>query len=148
MSKEFFFLAFLIAGASLMAAGQRVDGIYHISCMVQMTDAAGGQKTAECTTLPRDTNEIGIGGVVGFEVTTTQQLMDEEGAPEVTDLILFVDGQALPGTHPVVESQTDEALPSEASDGEENQGRDFVVTFRVSFPITRDLSSDKGKQSW
>ncbi len=67
---------------------------------------------------------------------------------KITDLILFVDGQPLPGTHPIVESQTDEPLPSGASDGEENQGKDFVVTFRVSFPITRDLSSDKGKQSW
>jgi len=150
MSKEFFFLAFLIAGASLMAAGQRVDGIYHISCMVQMTDAAGGQKTAECTTHPRDTNEIGIGGVVGFEVTTTQQLMDEEGAPEVTDLILFVDGQALPGTHPVVESvPSRQPLDPGASNSEEdNQNSDAVVTYRLSFPIRRDLSLDKGRDSW
>jgi len=70
--------------------------------------------------------------------------MDEEGAPEVTDLILFVDGQALPGTHPIVEGQRDEELPSGSSD----ENKDWVVTFRLTFPITRDLSSEKGKESW
>jgi hypothetical protein len=116
--------------------------------MVQMNDAGDGNKTAECTTHPR-LGTIGIGGRVAFDVTTTQELMDEEGAPEITDLILFIDGQPLPGTQPIVESQRDEPLPSGASEGEEkSQGQDFVVTFRVSFPITRDLSSDKGKESW
>jgi hypothetical protein len=35
------------------------------------------------------------GGKISFDVTTTHELMDEEGAPEVTDLILFVDGQSI-----------------------------------------------------
>jgi len=148
MSAKCWLPGLLLTACCITAPAQRADGIYHISCLVQMNDAVDGNKTAECTTHPRLAT-IGIGGRVAFDVTTTQELMDEEGAPEVTDLILFVDGQPLPGTHPIVESQTDEPLPSGASQGEENnQGGDFVVTFRVSFPITRDLSSDKGKQSW
>jgi hypothetical protein len=148
MSSKPWLLGLLLTACCITAPAQRADGIYHIACLVQMNDAGDGQKTAECTTHPR-LGTIGIGGRVAFDVTTTQELMDEEGAPEITDLILFVDGQPLPGTHPIVESQTDEPLPPGASDGEDkNQGRDFVVTFRVSFPITRDLSSDKGKQSW
>src|SRR5262249_6818069 len=103
----------------------------------------------ECTTQPRQNPTGGIGGKVGFEVTTTHELMDQEGAPEVTDFVLFLDGQALPGTHPVVEAQTDEPLPSTAPDADErDQGKDWVVTFRLSFPVTRDLLSDKGKESW
>ena len=147
MSAKYWLLGLLLTACCIPARAQRADGIYHIACLVQMNDAGDGNKTAECTTHPR-LGTIGIGGRVALDVTTTQELMDEEGAPEITDLILFVDGQPLPGTHPIVESQTDEPLPSGASDGEENQGKDFVVTIRVSFPITRDLSSDKGKQSW
>jgi hypothetical protein len=149
MKTKHWLLVFLLVGASLAAVAQRADGVYHIACMVQMNDAGDHKKTAECTTHPRQDGEIGIGGKIGFDVTTTHELMDEEGAPEVTDLILFVDGQPLPGTHPVVESQTNEQLPSGASDADEkNQDKDWVVTFRLTFPITRDLSSDKGKQSW
>ncbi len=139
-------LALFLAGSCLAAQAQRADGVYHIACIVQMNDAGDGKKNAECTTHPREDAEIGIGGKVSFEVTTTQDLMDEEGAPEATDLILFVDGQALPGTHPVVEEQRDEPLPSGSSEGDED--KDWVVTFRLTFPVTRDLSSEKGKESW
>lgn len=149
MKTKHWLLMFFLVGSSLAAVAQRADGIYHIACMVQMNDAGGGKKTAECTTHPRQDREIGIGSRVSFDVTTTHELMDEEGAPEVTDLILFVDGQPLPGTHPVVENQTDEPLPSGAGDQEEkNQKEDWVVTFRLTFPVTRDLSSAKGKESW
>lgn len=136
----------LIVGFGLAAQGQRADGVYHISCIVQMVDASDGTKKADCTTHPRADAVIGINGKVSFEITTTQQLMDEEGAPEVTDLVLFVDGQALPGTHPAVEGQRDELLPNGSSEEEENT--DAVVTFRVTFPVTRELSSEKGKESW
>jgi hypothetical protein len=147
-TRHWLLVPFLI-GSSLAALAQRADGVYHIACMVQMNDAGDGKKTAECTTHPRQEGQIGIGDSISFDVTTTQELMDEEGAPEVTDLVLFLDGQALPGTHPVVEHQTDEPLPSGANDAEEkNQGKDWVVTFRLTFPITRDLSSEKGKESW
>jgi len=144
------FVALFVVAASLSATAQRADGIYHISCMVQMNDAGGGKKTDECTTHPRQDGEIGINGMVGLEVTTTQQLMDEEGAPEVTDLILFIDGQPLPGTHPAVQGDPKrQVLDPGASDSEEsNEDKDAVVTFRLNFPITRDLSSDKGKESW
>lgn len=146
-AKYWLLLSFLVLYVST-ATAQRADGVYHIACMVQMNDAGNGTKTAECTTSPR-LGEIGLGGKVAFDVITTQELMDEQGAPEVTDLILFIDGQPLPSTHPIVESQTDEALPPGASNAEEkNQDKDYVVTFRLSFPITRDLSSDKGKESW
>jgi hypothetical protein len=150
MSARHWFAALFVAAAPLAAVAQRADGVYHISCMVQMNDAGGGKKTAECTTHPREDAKIGIGGVVGFEVTSTQQLMDEEGAPEVTDLILFIDGQPLPGTHPVVESKpAQQVLDSGASDAEEiSQNKDAVVTYRLSFPITRDLSSERGRESW
>jgi hypothetical protein len=149
MSAKHWLLVSFLAASSLAAPGQRADGVYHIACMVQMNDGGDGKKTAECTTHPRQDSGIGIGGRVAFDVTTTHELMDEEGAPEVTDLILFVDGQPLPGTHPVVEHQTDEAVVSGASDSEEKaQDKDFVVTFRLTFPITRDLSTDKGKESW
>jgi hypothetical protein len=132
-------MSFMLASCLALRA-QRADGVYHISCIVQ---------GSECTTQPRKNAEIGIGGKVGFEVTTTQELMDEEGAPEVTDLILFLDGQALPGTHPIVESQKEELLPPGAGTAEErNQEPDSVVTFRLVFPITRDLSSETGKASW
>lgn len=133
--------AIALLGCSVAAQAQRADGVYQISCMVQ--------KNGECTTHPREDGEIGIGGQVGFEVTTTNELMDEEGAPEVTDLILFVDGQALPGTHPSVVWQKDTPLPRGSGDSEEsNQQADSVVTFRLMFPLTRDLSSDTGKESW
>ena len=150
MNAKRWFVAVLVAAAPLSAVAQRADGIYHISCLVQMNDAGGGKKVAECTTHPREDGETGIGGVVSFEVTSTQQLMDEEGAPEVTDLILFVDGQPLPGTHPVVESKPEQkVLDPGASDGEDSdQDKDAVVTYRLSFPVTRDLSSDRGKDSW
>ena len=141
-------MAFFLASSSLTALAQRADGVYHIACMVQMNDAGGGKTTAQCTTHPR-VDQIGIGGKVSFDVTTTHELMDEEGAPEVTDLVLFLDGHALPGTHPVVESETDEPLPSGASDAEEKkQDTDWVVTFRLTFPIARDLSSEKGREGW
>jgi len=147
-TKRWLWVSFLICSC-LAAQAQRADGIYHISCMVQMSDAGDGTKKAECTTHPRQNGEIGIGGKVGFEVTTTHELMDEQGAPEVTDLILYLDGQALPGTHPVVESQTNEPLPPGSGDNEEKtQEADSVVTFRLIFPITRDLSSEKGVASW
>lgn len=150
MKAKHWVVTLLAAAFPLTAAAQRADGVYHISCMVQMNDAGDGKKTDECTTHPREDAKIGIGGVVGFEVTTTQQLMDAEGAPEVTDLILFVDGQALPGTHPVVEgTPTKQPLdPGAAKTEESDQGKDAVVTYRLSFPITRDLSSDTGKASW
>ena len=148
MRARYFWAAWLAITCSVVAHAQRADGIYHIACMVQMKDAGGGKKVADCTTHP-ELGAIGIGGRVAFDVTTTQELMDQEGAPEVTDLILFIDGQPLPGTHPVVESQTDEPLPPGAADAEEpDQGVDAIVTFRLSFPITRDLSSEKGKESW
>jgi len=148
MKTKLWFLASFLIASSLAAPAQRADGIYHIACMVQINDLGDGKQTAECTTHPRE-GTIGIGGKVSFDVVTTQELMDEEGAPEATDLILFLDGQALPGTHPVVEGQTNELLPPGAGDPEEkNQDRDSVITFRLTFPITRDLSSDKGKQSW
>lgn len=137
--KHWWLVSFMFAFCLALQA-QRADGVYHISCIVQ---------GAECTTQPRQNAEIGIGGKVGFEVTTTQELMDEEGAPEVTDLILFLDGQALPDTHPVVESQREELLPQGAGTAEEaNQKPDSVVTFRLVFPITRNLSSETGKASW
>ena len=150
MKTRHWWVALFMALASVPAVAQRADGIYHISCMVQMNDAGGGKKTAECTTHPRDDGEIGIGGVVGFEVTTTQQLMDEEGAPEVTDLILFIDGQPLPGTHPAVQGEpVRRVLDPGTSDAEEsNQDNDAVVTYRLNFPVTRDLSSEKGRESW
>jgi len=149
MKTKYWLLALFLVTSSVAALAQRADGVYHIACMVQTNDAGDGKKTAECTTHPRQQGEIGIGGKVGFDVTTTHELMDEEGAPEVTDLILFLDGQPLPGTHPVVERQTDEPLPSGAADPEEkDQGKDWVVTFRLTFPITRDLASAKGKESW
>ncbi len=149
MKMKHWLLVCFLASSSFAALAQRADGVYHIACMVQMNDAGDGKKTAECTTHPRQNGGIGIGGKVSFDVTTTHDLMDEEGAPEVTDLILFLDGQALPGTHPVVEHQTDEQLPSGAGDREEkNHDEDWVVTFRLTFPITRDLSSQKGKESW
>jgi hypothetical protein len=138
-TKRWLALPFLI-GFCLAAQAQRADGVYHIKCMVQGT---------QCTTHPLQDGKIGIGGKIGFEVTSTHELMDEEGAPEVTDLVLFLDGQALPGTHPVIEWQKDELLPAGAGLNEEgSQQPDSVVTFRVIFPITRDLSSDKGKESW
>ncbi|MBZ5663274.1 MAG: hypothetical protein LAO30_01605 [Acidobacteriia bacterium] len=147
-TKHWLLVSFLV-GSSLAAVAQRADGVYHIACMVQMNDAGDGKKIAECTTHPRQNAEVGIGGKVSFDVTTTHELMDEEGAPEVTDLNLVLDGQPLPGTHPVVENQTDERLPAGASDSEEkNQDQDWVVTFRLTFPVTRDLSSTKGKESW
>ena len=149
MKTKRWLLAFFLVASSSAALAQRADGVYHIACMVQLNEAGDGKKTTECTTHPRQNGEIGIGGKVSFDVTTTHELMDEEGAPEVTDLILFLDGQALPGTHPVVEHQGYEKLPSGAGDPEEkNQGEDWVVTFRLTFPITRDLSSEKGKESW
>jgi len=149
MKRKHWLLVSLLVGSSLAALAQRADGVYHIACIVQMNDAGGGKKTAECTTHPSQNGKIGINGTVSFDVTTTHELMDEEGAPEVTDLILFLDGQVLPGTHPVVEWQRNELLPSGAGDAEEkNQNKDWVVTFRLTFPITRDLSSDKGKESW
>jgi hypothetical protein len=148
MKTKYCLLASFLVGAMLSAVGQRADGVYHIACMVQMNDAGDGKKTAECTTHPRQNGAIGIGGKVSFDVTTTQELMDEEGAPEVTDLVVFVDGKALPGTHPIVEWQRDEPLPPGSGESEEGQGRDYVVTFRLTFPITRDLSTDKGKDSW
>ena len=141
---KYWWLASLLAVVPATAQAQRADGIYHIACMVQMKDADNGGKIAECTTHPRADGKIGIGGRVGFDVTTTHELMDQEGAPEVTELVLFIDGQPLPGTHPIVESQTDEPLPAGAND----EQTDSVVTFRVVFPITRDLSTDKGKESW
>jgi hypothetical protein len=150
MKTKYLLGAALIAACSCSAWAQRADGVYHIACIVQMKDAANGTKTGECTDHPRENAVTGIGGRVSFDVVTTHELMDEEGAPEVTDLILFVDGQALPGTHPVVESQTDTALPGDASSDKEGGegGKDYVVTFRVTFPVRRDLSSDKGKESW
>ena len=149
MKTNYWLLASFLVGSALSAAGQRADGVYHIACMVQMNDAGDGKKTAECTTHPRQNGEIGIGGNLSFDVTTTQELMDEEGAPEVTDLVLFLNGQALPGTHPVVEGQHDEPLPAGSGESEEKAGdRDYVVTFRVTFPVTRDLSTEKGNDSW
>jgi hypothetical protein len=150
MDAKHCFVTLLVAALPLSAAAQRADGVYHISCMVQMNDAGDGKKTAECTTHPREDARIGLGGEVGFEITSTQQLMDAEGAPEVTDLILFVDGQALPGTHPVVEgTPVKQALDPGAVNSEESeQPKDAVVTYRLSFPITRDLSSDTGQTSW
>jgi hypothetical protein len=147
MKTKHWLLLSLLIGAFLSAQAQRADGIYHIACMVQINDLGGGKKQAECTTHPRQDGEIGIGGKVSFDVTTTHELMDEEGAPEVTELILFVGGQPLPSTHPVVEWQRDEPLPPGSAD-EENQQKDWVVTFRLTFPISRDLSSEKGKESW
>lgn len=149
MNTRIWLLMSFLAGSCLVAPAQRADGIYHIACMVQMKDTGGGKQTAECTTHPREYAEIAIGSKVSFDVTTTQELMDEEGAPEVTDLILFLDGQPLPGTHPVVESQTDEPLSSGSGEAEEkNQEPDSVVTFRLTFPVTRDLSSETGRASW
>jgi hypothetical protein len=149
MKTKYWLLAIFLAGAILPAVGQRADGVYHIACIVQMSDAGNGKKTGECTTHPRQNAEIGIGGKISFDVTSTQELMDEEGAPEVTDLVLFVNGQALPGTHPIVEGQRDEALPAGSAENEEKgQDRDYVVTFRVTFPVTRDLSTEKGKENW
>ena len=149
MTTKYWLLALFLVGTTLSAAGQRADGVYHIACMVQMNDAGNGKKTAECTTHPRQNAEIGIGGQVSFDVTTTHELMDEEGAPEVTDLVLFLNGQGLPGTHPIIEGQRDEPLPPGSGQSEEEgQGPDYVVTFRVTFPITRDLSAEKGKESW
>jgi hypothetical protein len=149
MKSKHWLPALLLVASPLAALAQRADGVYQIRCMVQMNDAGDGKKTAECTNHPRQDGVIGIGGKVAFDVTTTEELMDEEGAPEVTDLILFVDGQPLPGTHPVVEDQSDKQLPSGATDPEEkNQSKDAVVNFRLTFPIARDLSSDKGKESW
>jgi hypothetical protein len=147
-TKYWLWVSFLICSC-LAAQAQRADGIYHISCMVQMNDTGDGKQKAECTTHPRENGEIGIGGKVGFEVTTTHELMDQEGAPEVTDLVLYIDGQALPGTYPTVESQTNEPLPRGAGElTEESQEPDSVVTFRLTFPTTRDLSGEKGKESW
>jgi hypothetical protein len=149
MKSKHWLPALLLVACPLAALAQRADGVYQIKCIVQMNDAGNGKKTAECTNHPRQDGEIGINGKVAFDVATTEELMDEEGAPEVTDLILFVDGQPLPGTHPVVENQSDKELPSGAADPEEkNQEKDAVVTFRLTFPITRDLSTDKGKESW
>lgn len=130
----------LLIGSCLVAQAQRADGVYHISCMVQGN---------ECTTHPRQNGDVGIGGKVGFEVTTTHELMDEQGAPEVNELVLYLDGQALPGTHPIVEWQKDEPLAAGAGEADENnQQPDSVVTFRLVFPVTRDLSSEKGAESW
>ena len=144
MKMRYGLLTWFLVVFSATLLGQRADGIYHIACMVQQNE---GAKT-ECTTHPRP-GAVGIGGKISFNVTTTQELMDEEGAPEVTDLVLFLDGQPLPGTHPVVEGQIDEPLPPGAADREEkNQEEDTVVTFRLTFPITRDLSTDKGKEAW
>lgn len=143
MKTKLCLVSFLVAFC-MAAQAQRADGIYHIACIVQMNDAGAGKKIADCTTHPRQDGEIGIEGKIAFDVTTTHELMDEEGAPEVTDLVLFLEGQALPNTHPVVEWQRDEQLPAGA--GEEE--KDWLVTFRLTFPVTRDLSSDKGKESW
>jgi len=149
MKTRYWLLPVFVVAAILPALGQRADGVYHIACIVQMIDAGSGNKTADCTTHPRQNAEIGIGGKISFDVTTTQELMDEEGAPEVTDLVLFVNGQALPGTHPIVEGQRDELLPVGSGESDEKgPERDAVVTFRVIFPITRDLSTDKGKENW
>lgn len=148
MKAKVWALASFLLAICMAASAQRADGIYHIACMVQMNDAGNGKKTGECTTHPRQNGVIGIGGTVAFDVVTTQELMDHEGAPEVTDFVLFVDGQPLPETHPVVESQTDEPLPAGSAQSEENKDGDSVVTFRVVFPITRDLSTEKGKDAW
>src|ERR1051326_5311032 len=140
MTMQRWLLASLLMGFCLLAHAQRADGVYQIHCMVQGN---------ECTTHPLQNGEVGIGGNVGFEVTTTHELMDEQGAPEVTELILYLDGQALPGTHPIVQWQKDEPLAAGAAENDENsQQPDSVVTFRLVFPITRDLSMDKGKEGW
>jgi hypothetical protein len=147
MKTRHWLLTCLLLASSSRLLAQRADGIYHIAYVVQQKEG-GGAISTECTTHPR-LGVVGIGGKISFDVTTTQELMDEEGAPEVTELVLFLDGQALPGTHPVVEGQTDEPLAPGAGDPEEkNQDKDSVVTFRLTFPITRDLSTEKGKENW
>ncbi|HLW54660.1 MAG TPA: hypothetical protein VKW06_17620 [Candidatus Angelobacter sp.] len=139
----------LLIGCSVAAQAQRADGIYSIKCMVQMVDAPDGTRKADCTNHPRENGVIGIKGKIAFDVVTTHELMDQEGAPEVTDLILFIDGQALPGTYPVVESTTTEKLPPGSGIIEEGgQEPDSVVTYRVTFTINRDLTSDKGRENW
>ncbi len=81
MSSKYWLLGLLLTACCITAPAQRADGIYHIACLVQMNDAGDGNKTAECTTHPR-LGTIGIGGRVAFDVTSTEELMDEEGAPE------------------------------------------------------------------
>jgi Flp pilus assembly protein TadB len=123
-------LAVLICVA-IPAGAQTVSGTFKVVCIADRNATEIRHQKGCVSTIPR----LSFGDEVTLAVEHASNVtFDDSGEPNPTDLVLFLDGKALPGTNASVGlSQTDE---------------DDVTTTLLTYRIIRDLTSQTARKNW
>ena len=116
---------------AVAANAQTVSGTFKVVCIAD-------RKATDIThekACRRGTQQLTFGSDVTLAVEHAPEVtFDDADEPNPADLLLFLDGKALPGTHPAVGlSQTDE---------------DDVTTTLLTYHISHDLNSDEARKNW
>jgi len=123
-------LAALICMA-MPAGAQTVSGSFKVVCIANPSATEITHQKACVSAVPR----LSFGDEVTLAVEHASNItFDDSTEPNPTDLVLFLDGKTLAGTHPSVGlSQLDE---------------DDVTTTLLTYRITRDLTSQTSRRNW
>jgi len=129
-------LGLLVVGAALAgspppAAAQKQNATFKVVCVADRKAADITGRRACLTHTPK----LSFGDELTLAVEHAPEVtFDDSGEPNPADLVLFLEGKALPGTR--------------ASVGKSQLDTDGVTTTLLTYRITRDLSSQTGRANW
>lgn len=122
-------LSALVAAGSL--AAQTIDASFDVVCIADPNAKEIGAKKACLQTVPR----LSFGDKVTLAVEHAPEMnFDDITEPNPADLVLFLEGRALPGARAQV--------------GRSDLDDDMVTTTLLTFEITRDLTGELGRKNW
>lgn len=126
-------LALVVAAlaCALPAAAQTINGTFKVVCVADRRATEIRNQRACVQGTPR----LSFGDEVTLAVEHAPEVsFDDVNEPNPADLVLFLEGRALPGTR--------------ASVGLSQLDQDEVTTTLLTYRLTRDLTKQLGRQNW
>jgi hypothetical protein len=121
----------VLLGLSSSVGAQTVSGTFKVVCLADPAAAEIRNRKACLSKTPR----LSFGDTLTLAVEHAPEVsFDDADEPNPADLVLFLSGKPLPGTHPSV--------------GRSQLDGDGVTTTLLSFRITRDLTSQSARKNW
>lgn len=135
MSKQSFCKFFLGLLTAMMAAGvvaaQTINASFDVVCIADPNAKEIGARKACLQSVPR----LSFGDKVTLAVEHAPEVdFDDVAEPNPADLVLFLEGKALPGARAQV--------------GRSELDEDMVTTTLLTFQVTRDLTGERGRKNW
>ena len=124
-------VVFILCLATTVALAQTRSGSFNVVCLADPTATDVTKGRACLKEAPRLTFRDHVTLAVEHAPNTS---FDDADEPDPAQLVLFIDGKALPGAHPAVgTSQTD---------------ADDVTTTLLTYHLVRDLNTDEARKNW